>query len=289
MPTTREWSPRLTVWMDFTLICMLEKHLYRMSRWLPETSETLIKAHSATEACFTPSSPTKWDMTQTKATHLYLYIQYTYCMLIEHKQECLKSLHWTTAALHLICVFILPARGPSIYGQLKNTNNHPPPVKNRLLLSEKFCNAFVYAHAAFWLPVYYCSVSAEANRDPANPKKGAKPSFFSSLFLPVTSLCISPWIVICVLSATWVAHIERERCALLFDVVRDVFWVLDAVTSFASSIMTRAPFFHRDEALTRSGFWDFQLKCVICQPKHDVATRAYNLNKHPFNTFQTAK
>lgn len=201
-----------------------------MCCWLPETSETLIKPHSVVQARFIPNppAPTKWDMAQTKATHLYLYIQYTHCMLIERKQECLKSLHWTTAALHLICVFILPARGPTIYGQLRNTNNHPPPVKNRLLLSEKFCNAFVYAHAAFWLPVYYCSVSDEANRDPANPKKGAKPSFFlffffSSLFLLVTSLCISPWIVICVLSATWVAHIEHERCTLLFDVVRDVF------------------------------------------------------------------
>lgn len=70
-------------------------------------------------------------------------------VLIEHKQECLKSLRWTITALSFICMFILPVRGPSIYGQLKSTNNHPPQVRNLLLLSAKFSNAFVYAHAAF--------------------------------------------------------------------------------------------------------------------------------------------
>lgn len=77
---------------------------------------------------------------------------------------------------------------PSIYGQLKNTNNHLPPVKNLLLLSAKFCNAFVYAHAAFWLPVYYSSVSAEPMGIWPIPKRCQ--AFFSSLFLSVTSLCI---------------------------------------------------------------------------------------------------
>jgi len=33
-------------------------------------------------------------------------------ILIEHKQECLKSFLWTTATLHFICMFILPVRGP---------------------------------------------------------------------------------------------------------------------------------------------------------------------------------
>lgn len=202
-----------------------------MCRWLPETSETLIKAHSIVQArSIPPPPPKKRDMAQTKAAHLYLYIQYTHCMLIEHKQECLKSLHWTTAALHLICVFILPARGPTIYGQLKNTNNHPPPVKNRLLLSEKFCNAFVYAHAAFWLPVYYCSVSDEANRDPANPKKGAKPSFFffffSSLFLLVTSLCISPWIVSCLRPGWHTSNTRGARSCLTWSVMCSGSWML---------------------------------------------------------------
>lgn len=79
--------------------------------------------------------------------------------------------------------------GPSIYGWRKNTNNHPPEVKNQLLLCAKFCSAIVYSHAAFWLPVCYYSV-------PAGPMgiqpilKSAKP--FSSLFLSVTSLCIPP-------------------------------------------------------------------------------------------------
>ena len=76
---------------------------------------------------------------------------------------------------------------PSIYGQLKNTNNHPPRVKNLLLLSAKFCNAFVYAHAAFWLPVYYYSVSAEPMGIRPIPKRCQA---FPSLFLSVTSLCI---------------------------------------------------------------------------------------------------
>lgn len=33
----------------------------------------------------------------------------------------------------------------------------------------------------------------------------------------------------------------------------------------------------------------FKLECVICQPKHHAAAQACNLNKHPFNTFQTAE
>lgn len=33
-------------------------------------------------------------------------------ILIEHKQRCLKSLHWTMTALHSIGMFILPVRGP---------------------------------------------------------------------------------------------------------------------------------------------------------------------------------
>lgn len=40
---------------------------------------------------------------------LQLYLN---SILIEHKQEFLKSLRWTATAPHFICMFILPVRGP---------------------------------------------------------------------------------------------------------------------------------------------------------------------------------
>lgn len=115
---------------------------------------------------------------------MYVYI---YSVLIEHKQECLKSLHWTTTALHFICMFILPVRGPLFMDNWRTQIIIPLEWKNLLLLSAKFCNAFVYAHTAFWLPVYYYSVSAEPMGIWPIPKRCQA---FSSLFLSVTSLCI---------------------------------------------------------------------------------------------------
>lgn len=104
--------------------------------------------------------------------------------------------------------------GPSIYGQLRSTNNHSLQVKNLLLLSAKFCSAFVYAHPAFWLPVYYSSISAEPMEIWPIPK-GAKP--FPALSCPWHH-CVQPWnTVICVLSCSLGGkhHLEQRlntRC-----------------------------------------------------------------------------
>lgn len=100
---------------------------------------------------------------------------------------------------------------PSIYGQLKNTNNHPPRVKNLLLLSEKFCSAFVHAQAAFWLPVYYYSGSAEPMGIQPIPKRCQA---FSSLFLSVTSLCIPlkhTWSASCLQPGWHTSHTTKVK------------------------------------------------------------------------------
>lgn len=98
---------------------------------------------------------------------------------------------------------------PSIYGQLKNTNNHPPPVKNLLLSSAKFCDVFVYAHAAIWLPVYYYSVSAEPMGIRPSPERcQAFPSPF-----PVCDIIVySPkthWSVSCLQPGWHTSHAKR--------------------------------------------------------------------------------
>lgn len=178
--------------------------------------------------------------------------------------------------LHL-CVYTSCER-PSIYGQLKNTNNHPPRVKNLLLLSANFCDAFVYAHAAFWLPVYYYSVSAEPmGMGPA--LKGAKPS--PDLFpVCVTSLCIplkhTDACLVCSLGGT---HHTKQFIHEVY-----LFWLkyqrtsLDTIGSHASvresiwrtrvslSVMKHPPVMASH----------FQLGSVICQLKHSVCPQAFN-------------
>ena len=71
-------------------------------------SETLIKQ-------FTFYSEGFFSSLLSENNPLYFMLKpglQSYSILIEHKQECLKSLRWTTTALHFICMFILPVRGP---------------------------------------------------------------------------------------------------------------------------------------------------------------------------------
>lgn len=145
---------------------------------------------------------------------------------------------------------------PSIYGQVKNTNNHPPRVKNLLLLSKKFCSAFVHAEAAFWLPVYYHSVFFFfhcANRDPANSEK--VPRLCYSLFPVCDIIVYSPktrWSAS--LPKAWVAHIPHTRGSTRgAHIYQRMFLVLDAVTSPAVILQDLCAF-HCDETLTCAGF-----------------------------------
>lgn len=139
---------------------------------------------------------------------MYVYI---YSVLIEHKQECLKSLHWTTTALHFICMFILPVRGPLFMDNWRTQIIIPLEWKNLLLLSAKFCNAFVYAHTAFWLPVYYYSVSAEPMGIWPIPKK--VPSLFQPF--PVCDIIVySPkthWSVSCLQPGWHTSHATKVK------------------------------------------------------------------------------
>lgn len=145
---------------------------------------------------------------------------------------------------------------PSIYGQLRNTNNHPPPVKNRLLLSAKFCNVFVYAHAAFWLPVYYYSVSAGPMGIGPSPERcQAFPSPF-----PVCDIIVySPkthWSVSCLQPGWHTSHANEglnTRCARLgcdpLDASQRALLVVDRVASPALNCGV-IPHDRRDETLT---------------------------------------
>lgn len=91
------------------------------------------------------------------------------------------------AALCFISVFILPVRGPSIYGQLRSTNNHSPQVKNLLLLSATFLRCLcVRSHCLLIACLFFLPFSEPMRIWPI--PKGAKP--FLALFLSVTSLCM---------------------------------------------------------------------------------------------------
>lgn len=72
-------------------------------------SETLIKQFTFCTEVFFFLCPQKIILCISCSNWGYSYI---HSLLIEHKQECLKSLRWTTTALHSICMFILPVRGP---------------------------------------------------------------------------------------------------------------------------------------------------------------------------------
>ena len=68
---------------------------------------------------------------------------YIYSVLIEHKQECLKSLYWTATALLFICMFILPVRGPLFMDNWRTQIIIP--------LLWKFC--FYYLQSCFAMPL----------------------------------------------------------------------------------------------------------------------------------------
>lgn len=69
--------------------------------WVKHSSKTLPSAWSF----FPPKQNNSWYFMHKLGLQLC-------SILIEHKQRCLKSLHWTMTALHSIGMFILPVRGP---------------------------------------------------------------------------------------------------------------------------------------------------------------------------------
>lgn len=147
---------------------------------------------------------------------------------------------------------------PSIYGQVKNTNNHPPRVKNLLLLSKKFRSAFVHAQAAFWLPVYYRSFffffffAAPTGIQPILKRCQG---FAIAFFLSVTSLCIPLKHADPRLCRTpgWHTSHTTEVQHEVRTFTKGMFLVLDAVT-LSAVILHDLCAFHCDETLTCSGF-----------------------------------
>lgn len=152
---------------------------------------------------------------------------YKYSILIEHKQECWKSLCWTVTPLHFICVFILPARGPLFMESGRTQITIPLKWK----ISFYYVQSFAMPLCTLTLrSVCFYSVSAEPMGIQPIPKS-AKP--FSSLFLSVTSLYIPlkhthPCLV-CRLGGTH--HIQQrfnKRCTnsdcALWTCIKGHFW-----------------------------------------------------------------
>lgn len=209
-------------------------------------------------------------------------------MLIEHKQECLK---WRPPSTSPVCLYFL-WEWPSIYGQLENTNNPPPPVKNRPLLSQSFLRCLCVCLrglliACLLLQRLYSSQQGSSQPPSAPHLKHEieinwkccqdffKPPSPSGLW----HHCVfSPWNALPPrFKMLQSLHVLAARCS-----------APGRCTSLAPSITTSWPW-RRTKTLQAFFYGPFKLKCVICQPKHHAATLACNLNKHPFNTFQTAE
>lgn len=133
-----------------------------------------------------------------------------------------------------LCMFMLPVRGPLFMDNWRTQIIIPPPVKNLLLLSAQSCHAFVYAHAAFWLPVYYYSVSAEPEGTrPVSPRCQA---FF--LPFPVCDIIVySPNTTHTHTHTSWLQPGWRTRCTHFGC---GVFLVLDTVMSTVKAAPLRS-------------------------------------------------
>lgn len=204
-------------------------------------------------------------------------------MLIEHKQECLK---WRPPSTSPVCLYFLRER-PSIYGQPESTNNPPPPVKNRPLLSQSsvqcLCVCLRGLLIACLLLQRRCSSQHGSSQPSSAPHlkhkveihfKTLPRSFEAPLFCDIIFV---------------LRHLGFKCCRVCTYTSPGIL-LLDAVTFLPLPITTSWPW-RRTKALLAFFFFhgSFKLKHVICQPKHHVAALACNLNKHPFNTFQTAE
>lgn len=164
-------------------------------------------------------------------------------MLIEHKQDCLK---WRPPSNSPVCLYFLRER-PSIYGQPENTNNPPPPVKNRPLLSQSFLRCLCVRLLGLLIACLLLQRLCSGQQGPSQPPSALHLKHKIEInwkccleFLKPPPLpLVPPWPLtsFCVCSATKVlivaefARIRTQQGVLL----------LDDVTSLAPSITTSWP------------------------------------------------
>lgn len=143
---------------------------------------------------------------------LYTYIYICVCInvysvLIEHKQVCLKSLRWTLTALHFICMFILPVRGPLFMDNWRTQIIIPLWWKTCFY----YLQGFAMPLCTLTLPPDCLFIIALALLSQWGSSQLRKvPSPFPAFFcLRVTSLCIPPktnWSVYCLQPGWHASH-----------------------------------------------------------------------------------
>lgn len=194
-------------------------------------SETLKQFTFYSEVFFFPLSSENNPLYFMLKLGLQLYI---YSILIEHKQECLKSLRWTTTALHSICMFILPVRGPLFMDNWRTQIIIPSSEKSAFIIC-KVLQCLCVRSRCLLIACLLLQRFCWANGDLANSKRCQA---FSSLFLSVTSLCIplkhtDPCLV-CSLGGT-ITRKKRlnTRCTrfdcVLWTCIKRKFLVLDTI------------------------------------------------------------
>lgn len=163
---------------------------------------------------------------------------YIYSILIEHKQECLKSLRWTTTALHLICMFILPVRGPLFMDNWRTQIIIPLEWKICFYYLQRFamplCTLTLPSDCLFIITAFLLSQWGYGQFRKV-------PSLFQPF--PVCDIIVySPktlWSVSCLQPgwhkshATWVKHKVRTFRLCHLDVYQRTSLVLDKITSHA--------------------------------------------------------
>lgn len=97
----------------------------------------------------------------------------------------ITALDYDCPPLHLYVY--TSCKRPSIYGQPKNTNNHPPPVKKSAFIICNVLQCLCVRSRCLLIACLLFQRFCRANGDPANSKRC---QYFFSLFLSVTSLCI---------------------------------------------------------------------------------------------------
>lgn len=133
---------------------------------------------------------------------------YKYSILIEHKQECWKSLCWTVTPLHFICMFILPVRGLLFMESGRTQITIPPKWK----ISFYYVQNFAVPLCTLTLPSDCLLVFTAFLLSQWGPSQFQKvPSPFSASSCLWHHCVFLQNTLIHVLSAGWVAHITYNR------------------------------------------------------------------------------
>lgn len=176
----------------------------------------------------------------------------------------------------------------SIYGQLKNTNNHPPPVKKSAFIICKVLQCLCERSRCLLIACLLLQRSCWANGDLANSEKVPSlsqpfPVFDIIVYSPKTH-----WSVSCPQPGWHTSHATYLKHKV------HTFWLWTCTKECFCSWMQshRLPqimpsFFITCVVFTVMKHWpvlasEFQLKSVICQLKHGMGPQVFNLNEDSF-------